>query len=1176
MSKLGALAEPAIVGREKELEELESFLNSAIAGNGKTVFISGEAGVGKTRLITDFIHEAKKLGVRTLIGWCLSNAAVPYFPFFEAFNAYLKERTERVGVLGAELGETKAKQVDDKITWGPEDVDIMSWLLGPTQAEQLGKSQTLSPQVWKDQTFAAVTKTLLAIASKEPTILFIEDVHWADSASLALIHYIARATTSEKVLLIAAFRSEELTADAEGRPHPLVETLRLMKREDLYQEIKVGNLNSKVVAEIAENMLDGNVQRELTAKLAKESQGNPLFVVESLRMLHEGGSLINDHNEWRLAHGDIGIPDKIRDIILQRLSCLTRAQRKVLDVASVIGERFDAQLVALTLGLELSVIIEDLDGIGQITALVCCEGELYRFDNARSREAIYDGISPLQRRVFHVKVAEKLVEIGTVGMMPLSDLAYHYAQAGNNEKAIGYALAAAKDELARWSNAEAIMHFEYVLRNIPAGHSETRVTALEGLGDAYAASYMYGEALKTYDKLAGSESGLIRLRALRKAIDVSFLKGDAPDLLLEYTRKAEEVSVDSRLEEARVINSRARAWGFSGGGDLTMDLADYDVVLQIFEEENSILDAADALSRSGLYSVFFEDSREKGLGKLIRSIAIFREIGDIRKEIEATLNAGLAFLFFCGLLPEAKREYSNVLRMGEKLDVFAEMAQASALYYDGCCYLDQGKEALAEPVAQALKGLEYCKKTDVTWIQGILYATLTRLYCKLGDLAHADEYFEKIMKLSPEIQSHFLNIIAIAVCKGVYFAAKGRWGESNQCFKELLDYSNTYPGQEITNRANYAWALEKQGRLEEAKVQHERIQIVLQRAEEKYGHASVQLSLMVPRKLEIGAKFEMRLDFVNVGRKSAKLAKVGSLATPELAFLNLPSYCTVQGRDVLFKDKNIGPFEAETIKLEILATEAGNYRLNPEILFEDDLGNSRTFRVNPVTITVEPAKPIFEVVRGRAITGTMELDRLLLGGIPEKRAVVLMASPSDERQRLIKRFLEAGPRNGEPTIYLTCEATHAEELAEASQTDFYVLACNPQANAAIPSSSNVLKLSGVENLTEIDIALNRLFRTTNLLQHQPKRFCLDLLSDVLLQHHAVTTRKWLTGLITGLKAKGFTTMAVIDPFILTDEVPAIAGLFDGELRIVEKGGVKALKILRLQDGSYLKDEVTLG
>jgi len=1180
--KSGVLAEPALVGRERELEELQLFLNSAVEGTGTTVFISGEAGSGKTRLITTLLNKARKQGITTLTGWCLSNAAVPYFPFFEAFNAFFSEPKSRENEGSCvQLREPKMEPNEKKRTWGPEDIDIMSYLMGPAQAEQLGKSRVITPQVWKDQTFAAVAKTLSSISAKKPIVLFIDDLQWADSASLALIHYIARAINSEKVLLLAAFRSEQLTADAEGRPHPLVETLRLMKREDLLKEIKLASLNQRDVFALAENMLEGELQRELAEKLSTESQGNPLFVVESLRMLHEHNSLIREHNEWRLSHGEIGIPEKIRDIILQRLSCLTRNQRKVLEAASAIGERFDAELVASVLSLESPEVIETLDVIWQTAALVYCEGELYRFDHATSRDAIYGEISPAQRRVYHAKIAEILEGEGKDGMLPLSDLAFHFAQAGNKEKAVGYALAAAKDELAKWSNLQAIKHFEYVLQNIPIEHDEEKRIALEGLGDAYAANYMYGEAIKTFDELAASETGVVQLRALRKAMDAAFLKGDMPDVLLEYTRKAEEVAVDNRLEEARIINSRARAWGFSGGGDLKMDLADYDVVLQIFEEENSIADTADALWRSGLYSVFFEDSKEKGLGRLLRSVAIFRELGDVRKEIEATLNTGLAFLFFTGLLPEARREYANVLRIGEKLDVFAELAQASALYYDEEQDLDwEGGELLAEPISQALKGLEYSKKTDVNWIQGTLYATLTRLYSKLGDLKHADEYFDKMVKLSPEILSHFLNIFAVAECKGVYFAAKARWEESNQCFEELLEYSNTYPGQEITGRANYAWALKRQGRLEEAKVQRDRVQRLLGQADERFGHANIQLSVMVQRKVQVDEEFEMRLDMVNVGRKPGSLVKIAGITLLEFKFPNLPSFCNLKEGSLAIKDKSVAPFQVETLKLKLKATKEGSYNLTPEVFYVDDLGETKAFKQNPITITVQPVKPTHETLRGRITTGNEELDRLLLGGIPEKYAIVLAATSSDERQVLIKCFLEAGAKAGETTLYITCEAGDAKNLAHQFQSNFSLLVCCPQADLMVQDQSNIYKVKGIDNLTDIDLMLTKLFRTFNTSQNDTKRACIDLISDVLLQHHALITRKWLSSLLLNMKSIGFTTLAVIDPRMHpADETQAILGLFDGEIKIAEKetakGMEKTLKILKLYNQKYLEDELAL-
>ena len=173
---------------------------------------------------------------------------------------------------------------------------------GPKPVEMPGKRQTLSHQAWKDQVFATVSKTLHAVAVQNPIVLLIEDVHWADSGSLALIHYISRAIhDSERVLLLATFRVEELTADAEGLPHPLAETMRLMRREELFTEIKLSSLSQENVSRIARSMIGGALQDKLAEKLTSESKGNPLFIVESLRMLHEHKSLVQENEEWRLA-----------------------------------------------------------------------------------------------------------------------------------------------------------------------------------------------------------------------------------------------------------------------------------------------------------------------------------------------------------------------------------------------------------------------------------------------------------------------------------------------------------------------------------------------------------------------------------------------------------------------------------------------------------------------------------------------------------------------------------------------------------------------------------------------------------------------------------------------------------------------------------------------------------
>jgi KaiC/GvpD/RAD55 family RecA-like ATPase len=205
---------------------------------------------------------------------------------------------------------------------------------------------------------------------------------------------------------------------------------------------------------------------------------------------------------------------------------------------------------------------------------------------------------------------------------------------------------------------------------------------------------------------------------------------------------------------------------------------------------------------------------------------------------------------------------------------------------------------------------------------------------------------------------------------------------------------------------------------------------------------------------------------------------------------------------------------------------------------------------------------------------------MLFGGIPENYAVILTSPSCDEKDLLVRRFLETGAKNGQITFYLTTEASGVRALTEEFQSNFYLFVCNPQADTIIRSSPNVSKLKGVENLTDISIALSSVFRRVDTSITGPKRACIEIISDVLLQHRAVQTRRWLTGLIPQLKAKGFTALAVMNPQMHSpQEVHAILDLFEGEINIYEKesekGLEKFLKIKKMYNQRYLESDLPL-
>ena len=338
---------------------------------------------------------------------------------------------------------------------------------------------------------------------------------------------------------------------------------------------------------------------------------------------------------------------------------------------------------------------------------------------------------------------------------------------------------------------------------------------------------------------------------------------------------------------------------------------------------------------------------------------------------------------------------------------------------------------------------------------------------------------------------------------------------------------------------------------------------------------------MIRREVTVGEEFEMRLDFVNVSKKPGSLVKTeGVIPSEGFKVTALPSWCSLQNGSLEMKNREIGSFQVETIKLTLQAVKAGTFTLNPKAVYIDEMGETKTVNLNPVAITVQPAQQIIHVIPGRVSSGFDELDDLLGGGIPENYALVLASPSDDERSLLIKRFLERGAEAGEVTFYITAEAGTGKALAEKYPSNFTLFLCNPRADNMIQSQPNVVKLKGIENLTEIDIALTKAFRTLNPAAIGPKRACIEIVSDVLLQHHAVITRKWLSALLPDLKAKGFTTLAVIDPQMHPpEESRAIISLFDGEIAITEKENVKGpekiLKVRKLVGQKYLEGELAL-
>lgn len=322
---------------------------------------------------------------------------------------------------------------------------------------------------------------------------------------------------------------------------------------------------------------------------------------------------------------------------------------------------------------------------------------------------------------------------------------------------------------------------------------------------------------------------------------------------------------------------------------------------------------------------------------------------------------------------------------------------------------------------------------------------------------------------------------------------------------------------------------------------------------------------------KIGEEIRLEFEIVNDGRTPVFLSKIEEVIPTNFEILDYPDYCTLTGSSLDLNRRRLNPTETEEVQLVLQPFDRGRFSIMPKITFR----NGREWQIfcDPCCITLDILENTFP---NRVKTGFKELDTLLLGGIPNDFAVILTSPSCDEKHSLITRFLETGLKKGEVTFYFTIETTGVKTFAEDYQESFYIFLFNPQADAMIKSLHNVYKLKGVENLTDINIALTDVFRKLDASQRVKRRACINVISDILLQHKATQSRRWLTGLLPELRARGFTTLGVINPYMHPpEEVQAVLDLFEGEINIYEKEDDKYLKIRKLYNQAYIEAERSL-
>jgi DNA-binding CsgD family transcriptional regulator len=418
------VASPELVGRGIELHALADALAAARDGQPSLVLIAGEAGIGKTRLVREAERIARNEEMLVLTGGAveLAEGELPYGAIAEALRGLL--RTDDPGMRAVPT---------DALT-SPLEAIL------PELASGVALGSASEPAPWfQARTFDAVLELVRRLAERQPVLVVIEDLHWADTSTRDLLRYVVHGLRNERVVLIATYRSDEL-----HRRHPLVPWLAEVGRLGIVERLELRRLDRTEQAEQLRGILGAHPEPDLVEEIHARSDGNPFYAEELLAVTQRTG--------------EAKLPQGLAQALLARLAQLSDASIEVLETACVGGRQLDPVLVLSVCGLS-DDSVESAIREGLAAGLLALEDEEPAFRHALTREAVYGTVLPVRRRRIHARYAEELQRAvpasGADRARRLALVAHHWDAAGHPREALEAAVEAAGAATASHAFAEA-------------------------------------------------------------------------------------------------------------------------------------------------------------------------------------------------------------------------------------------------------------------------------------------------------------------------------------------------------------------------------------------------------------------------------------------------------------------------------------------------------------------------------------------------------------------------------------------------------------------------------------------------------------------------------------------------------------------------------------------------
>jgi DNA-binding CsgD family transcriptional regulator/tetratricopeptide (TPR) repeat protein len=700
----GTVASSRFVGRAAELGRLEAAFAHARGGDPLTLCVGGEAGVGKTRLITRFAGQVRQRGGQVLVGGCieLSKTALPYAPVAQALRG-----------LGRGL---EPAALDELVGPGRP---LLARLL-----PELGQSEEpASAGSWgQARLFEALLALLERLAGRSPTVLVVEDVHWADRSTLDLLAFLVR-NLQAGLLLVLTYRTDEL-----DRSHPLRPFLAGLDRSGRADRLEVGRFGRADVADLLAGILGTSPDNDLVERIFRRSEGNAFFAEELLAATRQGD-------------GDgRSLPPSLENVLLSRVHDLPEEAQATLRIVAAAGGRVEHELLAAVSELPEAGLLGALRAAVAHQLLVPDPAtETYALRHTLAQEALYGELLPGERSRLHAAFARVLAErpelVAPDRVAAPARLAYHWVRAHEPARALPAAVEAGLQSEAAYGFADAQGHFEL--------------------------------ALELWDQVAdaGERLQLDHATVLEHAADAAYLAGD-PNRAIILTRAAlADVEAAREPVRAGLLHVRLGSYLRATGGDGAF--AEYEAAVRLVPASPPRAERAQVLAAFGEALIVqgrYRESREL----CEEAIAIAGQIGARAEEGDArrALGVDLAFL---GDLEAGVEQLRQARRIAEAVGKVDEVARGFATL-SGLLETFGRMESAAEV---ALQGAELAASQGLgRWHSPFLTATAARALFAVGRWDDAQELLDRAAdRVAPELAA---ARVYIHTTRGQLDLARGR------------------------------------------------------------------------------------------------------------------------------------------------------------------------------------------------------------------------------------------------------------------------------------------------------------------------------------------------------------------------------------------------------------------